>query len=177
MKRPVPLNRRERIAVCAVLILVGLIAIAEWGVFPIMNHRQSLEQAILTRSLELSEIEGLKKTHEKLQQNTEQTRNSLARRDKGFTLFSYLDRSAGSAGVKDHIAYLKPMGKELQVGDFKVFQVEMKLQSISLHQLSAFLYDVETADGLVRIQKASIIRTGQNAEGIDVVLWVETLAQ
>ena len=123
------------------------------------------------------EIEGLKKTHEMRKLGTEETRNRLSRREKGFTLFSYLDRSAGSAGVKDHIAYLKPMGKEIQSGDFKVFQVEMKLQSISLHQLSAFLYWVETADSLVRILKASMVRAGQNAEGIDVVLWVETLAQ
>lgn len=177
MKRFRQLNRRERIAICAVLMLIALIVIVEWIVFPITGRRKLMEQAIVTRSLELSEIEGLKKTYEMRRLSTQETRNRLARREKGFTLFSYLDQSAGSAGVKDHIAYLKPMGKEIQSGDFKVFQVEMKLQAISLHQLTAFLYGVETADSLVRVQKASMIRAGQNAEGIDVVFWVETLAQ
>ena len=80
------------------------------------------------------------------------------------------------AGVKDHIAYMKPSGSDLQGGNFKVFQVEMKLHSISLHQFSAFLHGVETSDSLVRVKKASIAKTGQSAEGIDAILWVETIA-
>jgi len=62
----------------------------------------------------------------------------------------------------------------------------MKLQSVSLHQLSAFLFGVETSDGLVRIKKASISRTGFGRAGdaekssdrpcIDAILWVESIA-
>jgi general secretion pathway protein M len=176
MRPLVQLNKRERIAVCSVVILVGVLIVAEWGVFPVVRHRKSLDQAILTKSLELAEIEGLKKKQDLLKQNAEEIRSRLARRDKGFTLFSYLDRSAGSAGVKEHIAYMKPTGRDIQSGDFKLFQVEMKLQSISLHQLSTFLYGVETTDSLVRVQKASVSRTGQSAEGVDAILWVETIA-
>ena len=111
-----------------------------------------------------------------LKQNAEAIRSRLALREKGFTLFSYIDRSAGNTGVKEHIAYMKPSGSDIQSSAFKVFQVEMKLQSISLHQLSAFLYDVETADSLVRVKKASVAKTGQSAEGVDAILWVETIA-
>jgi general secretion pathway protein M len=176
MRLPVQLNKRERIAICSVLILVGGLMVAEWGVFPVIGHRKSLDQAILTKSMELAEIEGLQKTVAMLKQNAEETRSRLTHREKGFTLFSYLDHSAGSTGVKEHIAYMKPTGRDVETGDFKVSQVEMKLQSISLHQLSAFLYGVETADSLVRVKKAAIARTGPSAEGIDVILWVETIA-
>ena len=176
MRLPVQLNTRERIAVCSALLVVGVLIVAEWGVLPVIRHRKSLDQAILTKALELEEIQGLQKTHALLKQNAEAIRSRLALREKGFTLFSYLDRSAGNTGVKEHIAYMKPSGSDLQSSDFKVFQVEMKLQSISLHQLSAFLYGVETADSLVRVKKASIAKTGQSAEGIDAILWVETIA-
>ena len=176
MRLPIQLNTRERIAVCSALLVVGVLIVAEWGVFPVIRHRQSLDQAILTKALEFEEIQGLQNTHALLKKNAEAVRSRVALREKGFTLFSYLDQSAGNTGVKEHIAYMKPSGSDLQSSDFKVFQVEMKLQSISLHQLSAFLYGVETADGLVRVKKASISRTGQSAEGIDVVLWVETIA-
>ncbi|MBI5592249.1 MAG: hypothetical protein HY881_17425 [Deltaproteobacteria bacterium] len=176
MRPPVQLTYRERIAVCSVLLLVSVLIIAEWGVFPVIRHRESLGQAILTKALELEEILELQKTHAALKQNAEGIRSRLALRDKGFTLFSYLDRSAGNTGVKEHIAYMKPSGSDLQGSAFKVFQVEMKLHSISLHQLSAFLYGLETADSLVRVKKASIARTSQSAEGVDAVLWVETIA-
>jgi general secretion pathway protein M len=176
MRLLLQLNKRERIAVCSVLILLGGLMIAEWGVFPVIGRKKSLEQAILTKSVELAEIEGLQKTVAMQKQNTEAIRSRLSHREKGFTLFSYLDHSAGSTGVKAHIAYMKPTGRDIETGDFKVSQVEMKLQSISLHQFSTFLYSVETADSLVRVKKASIARTGPSAEGIDVILWVETIA-
>ena len=170
------MNHRERIAVCSVLLLVGVLIVAEWGVFPAVRYRKSVDEAIRSKTIELEEIMGLQKSHTLLKQNAEAIRSRLGLREKGFTLFSYLDRQAGSTGVKEHIAYMKPSGSELQSSDFKVILVEMKLQSISLHQLSAFLHGVETADGLVRVKKASIAKTGQSAEGIDSVLWVETIA-
>jgi general secretion pathway protein M len=176
MRLPIQLNYREKIAVCSALLMVGVLIVAEWGVFPVIRYRKSLDQAILTKALELEEIQGLQKTHALLKQNTESIRSRLALREKGFTLFSYLDRAAGNTGVKEHLAYMKPSGSDLQSSAFKVLQVEMKFQSISLHQLSAFLYGVETIDSLVRVKKASIAKTGQSAEGIDAILWVETIA-
>jgi general secretion pathway protein M len=176
MRLPVQLNTREKLAVSAALLLVGILIVAEWGVLPVIRHRRSLDHAIRTSAFELEEIIGLQKTHAYLKQNAEGIRNRLALREKSFTLFSYLDHSAGSAGVKANIAYMKPSGSDIQSNEFKVFQVEMKLQSVSLHQLSAFLYGVETADSLVRVKKASVARTGQSAEGIDAILWVETIA-
>jgi general secretion pathway protein M len=176
MRLPVQLNSRERIAVCSALLVVGVLIVAEWGVLPVIRYRKSLDQAILTKTLEFEEIQGLQKAHALLKQNADAVRGRLALREKGFTLFSYLDHSAGNSGVKEHIAYMKPSGSDLQSSAFKVFQVEMKFQAISLHQLSAFLYGVETTDSLVRVKKASVARTGQSAEGVDAVLWVETIA-
>jgi general secretion pathway protein M len=176
MRLPVQLNYRERISVCSVLLLLGVLIVAEWGVLPVIRHRNAMNQAISAKTLELEEIQELQKTHALLNQNAEGIRSSLAHRGKDFTLFSYLDHSAGNAGVKEHIAYMKPSGSDLQSSAFKVFQVEMKFQSISLHQLSAFLYGVETADSLVKVKKASIARSGQSAEGVDAIFWVETIA-
>jgi general secretion pathway protein M len=182
MRLPVQLNYRERIAVCSALLLVSVLIIAEWGVFPVIRYRKTLDQEILTRALELEEIQKLQKTHALLTQNTEGIRSRLSLREKDFTLFSYLDRSAGNAGVKEHIAYMKPSGSDLQSSAFKFFQVEIKFQSITMHQLSSFLYGVETADRLVKVKKAAIVKSDFSKGGletrpyIDAILWVETIA-
>lgn len=170
-------NYREKRAVCSAVAVLGLLAVIEWGVLPVMNHRESLKQAIAEKTKALEEIEGLQQRHAAMIQGAAEIRNRLAQRGKGFTLFSYLDRSAENAGVKDHIAYMKPSGSNIQKDAFKAYQVEVKLQAVSLHQLSAFIYDVETADALVQVKKASIVKAGgQPSDGVDAVLWVETLA-
>ena len=113
MRLPVQLNTREKIAVCSALLLVSVMVVAEWGVLPVIHHRRSLDQAIRTKALELEEIQGLQKTHALMIRSAEEIRSRLALREKGFTLFSYLDRSAGSSGVKEHIAYMKPSGSDV----------------------------------------------------------------
>jgi general secretion pathway protein M len=176
MRLPVQLTRRESIAAFSTLLVISMLIVAEWGVFPIIRYRKSLNQAIVARTVELEEIQTLQNTHVSLMQTSEGIRSRLARREKNFTLFSYLDRSAASAGVKEQIAYMKPFRSDSAKRAFKMFRVEMKLQSISLHRLSTFLYGVETADSLVRIKKASIAKSGPTAEGVDAVIWVETIA-
>ena len=56
MRLPVQ-TYRERIAVCLALLVVGILIVAEWGVFPVIRHRKSLDQAIFTKALELEEIQ------------------------------------------------------------------------------------------------------------------------
>jgi type II secretory pathway component PulJ len=176
MRFPLQLNKRERIAVYFLLVAVGLLAVVEGAILPLFRYRQSLVQAVSVKTQEIQEIRDLEQTLERIRQRTENIHKRVALREKNFTLFSYLDHSAGNAAVKEHIAYMKPGGSIKQNNDYKVYQVEIKLQSVSLHQLTAFLYEVETKDTLVGIKKAAIARTSQSAQGVDAVLWIETIA-
>jgi general secretion pathway protein M len=176
MKLPISLNKRERIAVFSALLVIGALIVLELGLLPVIRYRKTLNQSIDARMHDFEEIQELRKTHIQLKHHAEAIRSRLAQREKGFTLFSFLDRSAANVGIKDRIAYIKPSGSDIKHSDFKVFQVELKLQSISLHQLSAFLLSVEADDSLVKIKKASIVKSGQSGEGIDAILWVETIA-
>ena len=176
MRVPVQLNIREKVAVCLTLFIIGILVSVERGVIPFLHHRDNLQQAISARTRELEDIRELQHTYVSLKQTMEDIRNHINQREKSFTLFSYLDRLAGKSGIKDNVAYMKPSETDSPNHSFKTVQVEVKIQSLSLHQLTAFLYEAETHDALVSINKASISKSGSSGEKIDVILLVETLA-
>ncbi|KKK54471.1 hypothetical protein LCGC14_3084410, partial [marine sediment metagenome] len=91
-----------------------------------------------------------------------------------YTLFSFLDRLAGEAGIKDRIAYMKPSTSTTTNGRYKISSVEMKLESISLEELVTYLYKTETSKNLVNIKRISISKTGTEREFLNAILHVET---
>ncbi len=84
-------------------------------------------------------------------------------------------RVAGQTGVKEHITYMKPSISGQKENSYKISSVEMKLQAVSMAQLTAYLYMVETSRNMVRIKRISISKTGKHEGFIDAVLQVETL--
>ena len=98
----------------------------------------------------------------------------LRQRERGFTLFAFLDRLAGETGLKDKIIYMKPSTTRQKLQKYKTSVVEMKLQGINLKDLTAYLYRVETSKNIVFIKRLSISKTDQGQGLINAVMTVET---
>jgi general secretion pathway protein M len=96
-------------------------------------------------------------------------------REKGFALFSFLDKLAGSAGVKKNIAYMKPSTSKLKDRPFVVSSVEMKLQNVNLKQVAQYLYSIETSQNNLVIKKLAILKSGKQQGYINAVFQVETI--
>ncbi len=67
-----------------------------------------------------------------------------------------MDRLAKKSGVKDSIIYMKPTKKIQKNSPYKLSRVEMKLEAVTLEQLTDYLYGVETSKYMVDIKKISI---------------------
>jgi len=117
---------------------------------------------------------ALRSEYEAITQKAHLSKSRFAKRQKGFTLFSFLDRLAGETGLKDDIIYMKPSTSVQKNSPIKLSKVEMKLQAITLKQLAAYLYRVETSENVVTVKRLSISKTGKQKEFIDAVLQVET---
>jgi general secretion pathway protein M len=70
---------------------------------------------------------------------------------------------------------MKPSTTTQKNGFHKISQVEMKLQGLTLKQLTTYLHMVETSKNMVYINKLSILKTGKDKGLIDAVLQAETL--
>jgi len=169
------LNKRERYAIAAAAAIIGLFLIATFIVEPFFSGLDQRKRNLQAKAVMLEEMRRLQSEYGTLTEKAEVSKSRFSQRQKGFTLFSFLDRLAGDAGIKDRISYMKPSKKVQKDSRYKVSQVEMKLEDITLEQLTKFLYGVETSKNMVDINKLAISKTEKTQGLINAVLQVETI--
>ena len=133
----------------------------------------------MTRTLQaqrktLEEMRILQSEYDTIREKAVTYKNRFEARNKNFTLFSFLDRLADKSGIKNHITYMKPSTSARGKSGYKVSKVEMKLQGITLKQLTSYLYGVETSKNAVSITRISIVKTGIKEGYVNAVLQIET---
>ena len=169
------LNKRERYGIMVAAGVVGIFIIAIFIVQPLISKTDRLRKNLQNKALELEQMRQLQSEYASLTQTTKISKSKFLGRQKGFTLFSFLDRLAGDAGIKDRISYMKPSKKVQKNSPYKISRVEMKLEAITLEQLTTYLYGVETSKNMVDIKKISISKKDKKQGLITAVLQVETL--
>lgn len=168
------LSKRERYAIYAACLFVGIFVVSQFIVSPLINKKKRLIRDLDVKTKILSEMQVLKSEYEALNKQADMTSIDFNKREKGFTLFSFLDKLSGQAGIKDHINYMKPSTTNAKDGSFKLSQVELKLKAIDLKQLTSYLYMIETSENMVFVKRLSVAQSTNPDGFIDVVMQVET---
>jgi len=70
---------------------------------------------------------------------------------------------------------MKPTKKVQKNSPYKLSRVEMKLDAITLEQLTTYLYEVETSKNMVEIKKLVISKKDKKQALITAVMQVETM--
>jgi general secretion pathway protein M len=169
------LNRREKYIIYAAGCLVGLLILVHFVATPFFESRKQMQRSLQTKKGELEEMRRLQAEHAAMQENLQLSKIRLSKREKGFTLYSFLDRLAGQAGIKDRISSMKPTITIQKNSNYKISRVEMKLDNITLEQLANYLYSVETSKNMVMVKKVSISKKEKKQGLINVILQVETM--
>jgi len=168
------LSKREKYSIYMAVGFICLFIILQLILFPLMDKRSRIQRTLQVKTKILEEMLLLKSEYDIIREKADLLGTRLAGRKKGFTLFSFLDRLAGEAGIKDRIAYMKPSTSTATSGRYKTSSVEMKLESISLGELVTYLYKTEMSKNLVNIKRISISKTGKEGEFLNAILHVET---
>ena len=169
------LNRRERYGVMLAAGVIIIFLIAVFIVEPFLSRSANMKDSLQARANMLAEMQQMQSEYNSL---TQQARLSVSRfqnRPKGFTLYSFMDRLAGESGIKDRISYMKPSKTVQKNSPYKISRVEMKLDAITLEQLTNYLYGVETSKNMVHIKKISISKKDREQGLLTAVLQVETV--
>jgi general secretion pathway protein M len=174
--KPLKLNQREKMAVGfgggALLVFILL----QFIVFPLIDGRAKLNKRLAAREKAVVEMRAMQERYQKLSQQSGSFSSQLAQREPGFSLFSFLEKKAADTEVKEHIAYMKP-SETTEHDQFKQSQVEMKLQSVGLTKLVAFLVQAEAPQQLVGIDKITIQDNTKEAGTLDVTLQMVSVDQ
>jgi general secretion pathway protein M len=166
--------QREKNLIAAAACIVMAALLFQLVVFPFIDNRRRMQRGIEAKTEALRTIATLSSEYTRLQEDAVGTKQRLAARQKNFTLFSYLEKAAGEAAVKKNIKYMKPSASTVR-GPFKESLVEMKLEKVTLQQLTGYLQKIESPQDIVSIRRISI-QSGKEEDGyLDAVLQVLTL--
>lgn len=142
-------------------------------IFPLWDARQKMTHSIRANEKALKEMAVLGAEYGVLKQRAEVVRLVLAARPADFTLFSYLEKKAGEIQLKPHLKSINQL-KGMTTGAFEESIVEMRLDSITMKQLTDLLYAVESPKDLVRIGKMSISKMKESPEYLTATMQVVT---
>jgi general secretion pathway protein M len=168
------LNKRERYAIMIGIGILAIFLIVQFIVEPIFSKTEQKKKTLQTKSVMLEQMRQWQAEYDSLTQKASLSQSRFRNRPNGFTLFAFLNRLAGEAGVKDRITNMKPTKKVEKNSRYKLSRVEMKLDAITLEQLTNYLYKIETSKNMVEVKKISISKKDKKQRLINAVLQVET---
>jgi len=169
------LAKREKYLIgLAVCVIVSAVLI-QLVLMPFVNGRQRMQNSVAAQEKNLQDIVRLSQEYKALEQDSETLTQRLASRPGNFTLFSFLEKAAGKAGVKNNIKYMKPSASTGK-GPFKESLVEMKLERITLKQMVDYLKLIESPDDIVSVKRISVQTNKKETQYLDAILQVLTFS-
>lgn len=168
------INQRERLILSAAGILLVLFMIIQWMIFPILDRHTQLQQKLIEAKQDLNEIALLKADYKRFTIQADLAKAQIQKRDKDFSLLSFLNDIAARTGLKNNIVNMKPSTSNRKSSSLQVESVEMKLDDVNIEQLLAFLYRVETSPNLINIRQISITKQDRKEGVVESILEVET---
>jgi len=168
------LNQREKVAIGIGIGFVGIFMIVKFLIFPFVDNRERLERSLATHTRNYEEIQQLRASYLAMQDRAAQSKIRFERRRRGFTLFSFLEELAAQVGIKDRITSMKPTSNKLKDSPYTQSLVDMKLNGISMEQMTQFLYRIETSQNMIHIRRLSLSKKEDKKDLLNVILQVET---
>ena len=169
------LNKRERYTIIVGVGVAVIFLVFQFIVEPMFNRADQQKKTLQTKAAMLQQMRQWQVEYDTLTQSVKVSKSQFSNRQKGFTLYSFLQQSAGTAGVKDRITYMKPTKKVQKNSPYKLSRVEMKLDAITLEQLTTYLYEVETSKNMVEIKRLVISKKDKKQALITAIMQVETM--
>ena len=168
------LDTRQRKLVAGAAIFIFIALILEIVVFPFAQAKKNLDKAINISQKKLAEINELSAEFASLEAKTAAIKRAVSLHGADFTLFSYLEKKATQAKVRGRIKYMNS-SKGVLSSSFEESLVDMKLDKITIKQLTDFLYYAESPEDLVRIKKITINKMKESPEYLSAQLQISSL--
>ena len=170
------LAKREKYLIALAVIVIVFAFVIQLAIMPFFEKRERFKNNVTVKQNNLQEMVALRQEYQLLQQDSDTLALRLTSRPKNFTLFSFLEKAAGDAGVKKNIKYMKPSASSGK-GPFKEALVEMKLERITLGQMVGYLKLIESPDKLVSVKRISIQSNKKETQFMDAILQVLTFTE
>lgn len=170
----IKLNEREKKIVggggafLLIFLLYGLI------ISPAMSKYEGIGRKIEQKGKELEEVRKLQKEYLEGKEKLKNFESILSQSEASFSLFSFLESLADKENIRENIASMKP--KNVPINEtYSESSVEIKIDRISLKQLTNYLFQIENSDHFLTIKKIRMKTRYDNPAYLDVTFTVSTL--
>ena len=168
------LSNREKLAIGIGIGFIGIFILVNVAIFPFVDSRERLQRSLASHTKSYNEIKQLRLEYLAMQNRADNSKTRFNRRQRGFTLFSFLDKLAGQVGIKERITYMKPSSTKQKDAPYSLSLVEMKLNGITMEQITRFLYRIETSQNMIHVRRLSLNKKEEKEGLLNVILQVET---
>jgi general secretion pathway protein M len=165
------LATRERRVVVVGSVLLALVGLYLFVVEPLLHRSADLDRLIEQKRREQAEVVRLADEYRQARARLDELQAQLSRAGRDFQLLSFLEGLTVRNGVRDRIAYMRP-GQAAAVGRFREQTVEMRLERVTINDLTKFLVQLGEAPQGLRVKRLSVTRRFDDANRLDVVMQV-----
>ncbi|MEO8603630.1 MAG: type II secretion system protein GspM [bacterium] len=168
------LSARERTlvgVVVGVVLVMGLYTLV-WQ--PLEDGRTQLSKRIQTRQRDLVEMQHMRETYLELMNQYELREKIIEKADPKFSLFPHIEATVGEVVGREKIASMNPQNKEIG-GAYREESVEIKLNGITLDQLTDLMYRIEKGAQPLRLTRLQVKKRVREPQNFDVVATVAML--
>lgn len=141
---------------------------------PMIDKRNNLKRILAQKQTSLKEMVSLQQQFLAVSNNFDTQADLIINRKKGFSLFSLLDTQAQQSGVKENVAYMKPITKKIENSVYSLAIVQVSLKQVYLKELVDFLYRIEASNNGVTITSLSLTKAGKEETKLDAIIEAQT---
>jgi general secretion pathway protein M len=167
------LTRSQQYYLMGGAAFVAVFLVFQLMIFPFRDERQRTLHSIRVNEKALKEMAVLGLEYSVLKDRAAAVQRVLASRPQDFTLFSYLEKKAGESQLKANIKYINPQKGSVS-GAYEESSVEMKLDAMTMKQLTDFLYRTESPKDFINIRKIAITKMKENPGYLTATIQVTT---
>ena len=157
-------------AILAVLLLYNLVY------SPISGLRETLADRVASRRQELIDLRGLMRTYDRLQHDLAQAQQRTVSDNSNFSLFSVVEQTLTKSVGRDRIGSITPTDQPV-AGGFRQYNVDIKLNGITLSQVVNTLYGVQTLSMPVTVSNLQLHQHANDSHTYDVDMSCTALAK
>lgn len=163
------LNKKQRYFLAAGAAFVIVALIFEFAIFPFWEARGKIKRAVPIHQKKLNEIVMLDAQFALQKAKIVKVKQAMSMRPADFSLFAYLEKKAAQAGVKGNIKSLNS-SRGSQTAHYEESLIDIKLDKITIKQLTDFLYYAESPADLIKIKRITVSKMKENPEYLTVQL-------
>lgn len=170
------MSQRERTLVLAGGIVLGLSLLFILIVDPLLDTLDRLERQEVRKQKELAELAVLGQTYLAKRDRLTLTESRMPGADSRFSLLTFMEEAATAAHVRERITGMQPQQQSLAQG-YEETAVDLRLESIQLPDLLAFLVAIDQAPYNLQIRHLQIRPKFDNPVNIDATVRVLSYAK